>query len=199
MFSLVRSLVLSLFVILLLLVSPTTSGQSEPQPAFISDNLVVYLHSGPGNQFRIIGTLTAGTPVFKLAEADNYVQIRFDDNRTGWLLQEHLSFTPGIREQFGILETRFTAQSEQLNLLLQTADEAQGSLQRLTQERDQAQAELALLKVSNERLTKELDAQQASFWQQPMVLGSAILLFGLLFGLILPKLIPQRRNSDRWM
>ena len=32
-----------------------------------------------------------------------------------------------------------------------------------------------------------------------MVLGSLILLAGLLFGLILPLILPKKRNNERWM
>jgi SH3 domain protein len=174
-------------------------AQTEQQPAFISDNLVVYLHSGPGNQYRIIGTLTAGSEVIKLAEQDGYVQIQVDEARSGWIPKDNLSFTPGIRRQLTDLQSRFEQQSVRLTELEQFSSEGQQAMQRLKLERDQAQAELEQLKRSNERLSKELEAQQASFWQQPMVLGGAILFFGLIFGLILPKLIPQRRNSERWM
>jgi SH3 domain protein len=198
MFSIFRSCCRRLFLLSLLCWLPA-QAQTEQQPAFISDNLVVYLHSGPGNQYRIVGTLTAGSEVIKLAEQDGYVQIQVDEARSGWIPKENLSFTPGIRSQLTDLQSRFEQQSVRLTELEQLSSEGQQALQRLTLERDQAQAELEQLKRSNERLSKELDAQQASFWQQPMVLGGAILLFGLLFGLILPKLIPQRRNSERWM
>ena len=199
MFSIFRSCGRRLFLLSLLLCWLPAQAQTEQQPDFISDNLVVYLHSGPGNQYRIVGTLTAGSEVIKLAEQDGYVQIQVDEARSGWIPKENLSFTPGISSQLTDLQSRFEQQSVRLTELEQLSSEGQQALQRLTLERDQAQAELEQLKRSNERLSKELDAQQASFWQQPMVLGGAILLFGLLFGLILPKLIPQRRNSERWM
>ncbi len=199
MFKLFRSLVAPLFLLSVVLYQPTVNSQTSQTPAYISDNLAVYLHSGPGNQYRIVGTLTAGSDVVVLSEQDGYVQIQFEENRNGWLLKEHISYTPGLRSQLDELQNRFEQQSVRLTELEQDSGQGQQVVQRLTLERDQALAELEQLKRTNERLSNELDAQQASFWQQPMVLGGAILLFGLLFGLILPKLIPQRRNSDRWM
>jgi SH3 domain protein len=199
MFSLFRSFCQWLFLFSLLLCVFAVKAQTSATPAFISDNLVVYLHSGPGNQYRIVGTLTAGSSVLRLAEEEGYVQVQTEDNRSGWLPKEHLSLTPGLRAQLAELQSRFEQQSVRLTELEQDSGQGQQVVQRLTLERDQALAELEQLKRTNERLSNELDAQQASFWQQPMVLGGAILLFGLLFGLILPKLVPQRRNSDRWM
>ena len=50
-----------------------------------------------------------------------------------------------------------------------------------------------------EQLKVQLENTQSSIWEKPMVLGSLILLAGLIFGLVLPLLIPKRRNSERWM
>lgn len=199
MFSLFRSSVRPLFFIALLGFWLPAQSQTEQTPAFISDALVVYLHSGPGNQYRIVGTLAAGSSVVRLSEESGYAQIQYDDNKTAWLPKEHLSFTPGLSVQLSELQATFTEQSSRLAELEQANTLLQTDLHRITQERDQAQQELQQLNRNNERLTTELAQTEASFWQQPMVLGGAILLFGLLFGLLLPKLIPQRRSSERWM
>lgn len=199
MFSLFRSSVRPLFFIGLLTFWLPAQSQTDQTPAFISDALVVYLHSGPGNQFRIIGTLAAGSSVMRINEENGYAQIQFDGNKTGWLPKENLSFSPGLRSQLSELQTSFTELSAQVTELEQANSLLQTDLNRVALERDKVQQELAQLNRNNERLTAELNQTQASFWQQPMVLGGAILLFGLLFGLILPKLIPERRNSERWM
>ncbi|GGW56243.1 TIGR04211 family SH3 domain-containing protein [Alishewanella tabrizica] len=199
MFSLFRSSVRPLFFVSLMLFWLPAQSQTEQTPAFISDALVVYLHSGPGNQYRIIGTLAAGSSVVRLSEQDGYAQIQYDSDKTGWVLKEQLSFTPGLNAQLSELQATFTEQSSRLAELEQSTNQLQTDLNRVTLERDQAQQELAKLSLSAERLTRELAQTQATFWQQPMVLGGAILVFGLLFGLMLPKLIPHRRNSDRWM
>ena len=114
MFSIFRSCCRRLFLLSLLLCWLPAQAQTEQQPAFISDNLVVYLHSGPGNQYRIVGTLTAGSEVIKLAEQDGYVQIQVDEARSGWIPKDNLSFTPGIRSQLTDLQSRFEQQSVRL-------------------------------------------------------------------------------------
>lgn len=199
MFSLFRSCVHSLFLISLLLFWLPAQSQTDQKPAFISDALVVYIHSGPGNQYRIIGTLAAGSSVMRLSEENGYAQIQYDDNKTGWLPRENLSYTPGLRAQYTELQASYTEQSGQLAELEQNTALLQTEINRLTQERDLAQQELQKLNRDNERLMTQLDQSQVSFWQQPMVIGAAVLLFGLMFGMLLPKLIPSRRNSDRWM
>jgi uncharacterized protein YgiM (DUF1202 family) len=42
------------------LLAPVRAGAEER--AFISEDLYVFLHQGPSSQFKIVGTLTAGTP-----------------------------------------------------------------------------------------------------------------------------------------
>lgn len=51
---------------------------------YISDELSTYVHSGPGNQYRIVGTLNAGEEVTLLSVNDstNYGQIRDPKGRT---------------------------------------------------------------------------------------------------------------------
>ncbi|MCB5227669.1 TIGR04211 family SH3 domain-containing protein [Alishewanella sp. 16-MA] len=199
MFRLFRSSVRSLFLLSLLLCWLPAQSQTEQKPAFISDALVVYLHSGPGNQYRIVGTLAAGSSVVFLSEDNNYAQIQYEEDKTAWLPKEHLTFTPGLNAQLSELTATFQEQSSRLNSLEQGASQLQATLDQVTLERDLAVQELEQLRRNNERLTTELNATQASFWQQPMTIGGVILTFGLVFGLLLPKLIPSRRNSDRWM
>ncbi|SPW27517.1 SH3 domain-containing protein [Edwardsiella tarda] len=45
---------------------------------FISDALSTYVHSGPGNQYRIVGTINAGDPVTLLGvnQQTQFAQIR---------------------------------------------------------------------------------------------------------------------------
>ncbi len=199
MFSLIRSFVRTLFLFSLLACWQPAYSQTEPVPAYISDALVVYLHSGPGNQYRIVGTVAAGTDVMQLAQENGYAQIQYEDDKTGWLPQEHLSYTPGLNAQLSELAATFQEQSARLAQVEQQSEQLQNALNQATLERDQAVLELTQVKRNNERLTLELNATQASFWQQPMTIGGILLFFGLLFGLLLPKLIPRRRNNDRWM
>ena len=195
MFSLFRSFVRSLFLLSMLVFLQPAHSQTEPIPAFISDALVVYLHSGPGNQYGIVGTIAAGTDVIQLGQENGYAQIQYEEDKTGWLPQEHLSYTPGLKAQLSELAVNFQEQSARLTELEQSSNQLQTALNQATLERDQAVLELQQVNRNNERLTAELNATQASFWQQPMTIGGMLLLFGLIFGLLLPKLIPVKQNK----
>ncbi|WP_333606698.1 TIGR04211 family SH3 domain-containing protein [Arsukibacterium sp.] len=197
MFSIVRSTLLTLFLFSALFGSGMI--QANERPAFISDALFVYLHSGPGNQYRIVGTINAGTDVTFVSEDSGYAQIRYDGNKTGWLPKEHVTFNPGLVSQLQHLNSRYNEQQQQLLQLEQLRDGLQNQLRTALAERDNALTELQQVSRTNERLSTELDATQSSFWQNPMVLGAGILVLGLFFGLVLPLVWPKRRGGDRWM
>ena len=78
MFRLIKSTLLVLFSAWLLALSAQASAQDSSKPAFISDALFVFLHSGPNNQYRIIGTVNAGQSVTFLQEDSDTGQ-----NQTG--------------------------------------------------------------------------------------------------------------------
>ena len=205
MFRLFRSSVSRIFFlpILLMVVSLPVAAQQESieKEAFISDALFVYLHSGPGNQYRIVGTINAGQPVTYLSEDTDsgYAQIRYEDNKTGWLPKEYVSYTPGLVTQLETLTESFNSQRDQIQQLEQERNELSSQLNSAIVEREKAMEQLAQGNRSYEQLKTQLEATQTSIWQNPMVIGSAILLIGLIFGLVLPALWPKRRDSERWM
>ncbi len=54
---------------------------------YISDDLFTFMHSGPNNTYRIIGSINAGSKV-QLLQANKdtgYTQVRDDRGRTGWV------------------------------------------------------------------------------------------------------------------
>ncbi|WP_213999521.1 TIGR04211 family SH3 domain-containing protein [Arsukibacterium sp.] len=203
MFRLFRSSVSRIFFLPLIVMTlswPILAQQSaEERPAFISDALFVYLHSGPGNQYRIVGTINAGEDVTFISEDNDYAQIRYEGNKTGWLPKEYISYTPGLVTQLETLTERFDNQRTQLQQVEEERNNLSSQLNSAIVERENAQEQLAQANRSFEQLKAQLEATQTSIWQNPMVIGSAILLIGLIFGLVLPALWPKRRESERWM
>jgi SH3 domain protein len=67
------------------LLAPVRGGAEER--AFISEDLYVFLHRGPGSQFKIVGTLMAGTPITVTSRNDDsgYAEDRDDQGKSGWV------------------------------------------------------------------------------------------------------------------
>ncbi|HSG52984.1 MAG TPA: TIGR04211 family SH3 domain-containing protein [Rheinheimera sp.] len=201
MFRLIKSTLPVLFSVIGLAFAGSAIAQDSAKPAFISDALFVYLHSGPSNQYRIIGTVNAGQSVTHLSEDSEtgYAQIQYEGNKTGWLPKEYVTYTPGLVSQLETLKADFAQTNEKLLATEQQRDELNSRLNQAVAERQTALEQLEQANRAYEQLKLQAEATQTSIWQKPMVLGSMILLAGLIFGLILPMIIPKRRDSERWM
>ena len=201
MFRLIKSTLPVLFSVIGLAFAGSAIAQDSAKPAFISDALFVYLHSGPSNQYRIIGTVNAGQSVTYLSEDSEtgYTQIQYEGNKTGWLPKEYVTYTPGLVSQLETLKADFAQTNEKLLATEQQRDELNSRLNQAVAERQTALEQLEQANRAYEQLKLQAEATQTSIWQKPMVLGSMILLAGLIFGLILPMIFPKRRDSERWM
>ena len=75
-------------------------NDSEGEIRYISDDLFTYLHAGPGRNFRILGSVVAGTRVTLLQEdtEKNFVEIIDDKQRTGWVDAEFINVSRSVRE-----------------------------------------------------------------------------------------------------
>lgn len=65
-------------LICLTILSVSLSWGAQAEKRYISDELDTYVHSGPGNQYRIVGTLKGGDEVTLISvdNGTNYGQIR---------------------------------------------------------------------------------------------------------------------------
>ncbi len=71
------------------------SLSSHAETRYVSDELSTYVHSGPGNQYRIVGSLNSGSTVTVLSRnaATGYVQVKDDKDRTVWLPEKPTQHT----------------------------------------------------------------------------------------------------------
>lgn len=181
-----------------LLLSPSLFAAN--QTSYISDDVFIYLHGGPGTQFRILGSVEAGQKVTSLGEAQgDYSKIIDHKGREGWVQTKMLSAKVSLREQLPALQAELDQTKADLSTALTTTDasvqelnqiksqlsKAQRELASATQERDSAQVKLASMQ-KNERF---------EMWKQ----GGFIAAGGLILGIIivyLPR--PQRKPKNRW-
>ena len=126
-------------------------------------------------------------------------QVQYQDNKTGWLPKEYVTYTPGLVYQLEKLKSDYASHDQTVQSLQQQRDNLNAQLSEAVAERNQALDQLAITNRTNEQLKQQLEQTQTSVWQKPMVLGSLILLAGLIFGLLLPLIVPKKRSSERWM
>lgn len=137
-----------LLLLLLGLLSVTSAWAGATR--YVTDQLVITLRTGQGNQYQILKTLPTGTPLEVLQQGSNgYVQVRTPDGQVGWVLSQYLIDTPVVRQQLANTEKQLAA------LRTQDAKRKQ-QLAQLSQERDTLDAQVKQLTHASETQASEL-------------------------------------------
>ena len=200
---------------------PTPAISQEPASSttpssgvnrYVSDDIFTYLHGGPGKQYRILGSVKAGTKVqfIELDASGKYAQIIDSKGRTAWIASESLQSAPSFRNQVVELQAQKqqlqpqldnieSEQARELKLKHEQVTQLSAQSQQQQQRLDEQSEELQSLRQENSKLqqslgTKEQD-EQYRWWRE----GGYIAGVGLLLGLLLPYLPRPRRRKDRWM
>ncbi|HAH03717.1 MAG TPA: TIGR04211 family SH3 domain-containing protein, partial [Vibrio sp.] len=76
-------------VLLAMLAAPAAFAQDR----YIADKLFTYMHSGPNNTFRIIGSVDAGEKITYLQtnKSTGYTQVQDNRGRKGWVESKFVS------------------------------------------------------------------------------------------------------------
>lgn len=195
----------------LLTFSVATSVHAE-EKRYISDELSTWVRSGPGNDYRLIGTLNAGEEVTLLQSNDNskYGQIRDSQGRTNWIPLAQLSEQPSLRTRVPQLEQQvkdLTAKlanidgswNERTAEMQKKVAGSDGAINSLKEENQQLKNQLVVAKKKVDAANVQLDDKQRTIIMQWFMYGGGVAGVGLLLGLLLPHMIPRRKKSDRWM
>jgi len=89
---------LRLIGLTLLAFSAATVVHAE-EKRYVSDELNTWVRSGPGDNYRLVGTINAGEEVVLLQSnaESNYGQVRDSSGRTAWIPLKELSTDPSLR------------------------------------------------------------------------------------------------------
>lgn len=199
--------------LLLLLCSLFWVSQASAATRYISDDVYAFLHAGPSNQYRIIGSIKAGEPVdFLDRNADTeYVQIRDADGRTGWMDGQFLQTDASFRSRLPVLEKELSDIRAQLASVderhaqdvadkLSLIERQQQELSVLTARLDELGSSHARLTSENQRLSSLMDDKEHQMRLDWLVHGGLVAGIGALVGLVLPMLpLRRRKRQDRWM
>lgn len=174
----------------------------EPSSShYIKDELYIFMHSGAGRNYRILGSVEAGTPITILENNRDaeFMKIKeHTEGRTGWVESRYVSDQMSRAEQLPILSQRLAdsqaslqgLQSENSRLKQQLAD-ARQELNSLKTETGEQARELKQLSTTLEN--QEKDEMIKWFTRGGMVAGA-----GILLGVILTYLPKKRSRNSEW-
>ncbi len=171
----------------------TTSG-------YISEDLIVYMHTGAGKNYRILGTVNSGEKVQLTGETKNdYSEIITDKNRIGWVESKHVSAKPGMRYVIADLNEKLASLQTDKSQLSNQLNEARIEIDTLKSERSDLQNNISALNMDLIETKSQLKNQDTSIKKQWFFNGAIVLGIGLLLGLILPRLSSKRKTSmENW-
>ncbi|WP_038174227.1 MULTISPECIES: TIGR04211 family SH3 domain-containing protein [Vibrio] len=195
-------------LVCLVLVSMLAVPAAFAQNRYISDKLFTYMHSGPSNQFRIIGSVDAGDKV-KLLSIDKdtgYTQVQDEKGRTGWVESRFVTNQESMALRLPRLEKELAEVKGKLANARSNADQEKAGLvdsletrTRQINDLEQGYSEMSQqLSASQEEVRKlraKLDTQKDDLLLKYFMYGGGVAGIGLLLGLILPHITPRRKRS----
>ncbi|ECR7717046.1 SH3 domain-containing protein [Salmonella enterica] len=200
---------LRLIGLTLLALSATAVSHAE-ETRYVSDELNTWVRSGPGDNYRLVGTVNAGEEVTLLQSDANYGQIKDSSGRTAWIPLKELSTTPSLRTRVPDLENQVKTLTDKLNNIDTTWNQRTADMQQkvaqsdsvingLKEENQKLKNELIVAQKKVSAANLQLDDKQRTIIMQWFMYGGGVLGIGLLLGLVLPHMIPSRKRKDRWM
>jgi SH3 domain protein len=192
----------------MIMVSLLAAPAALAQDRYIADKLFTYLHSGPSAQYRIIGSINAGDKVQLLSSnrETGYSQVQDSRGRKGWVESKFVTTQESMAVRLPRLEKELTQVKSQLSNARETADSEKGGLvsslearnkqiAELEQNYSDISAQLTSSQTEIRELRAKLDTQKEDLLLRYFMYGGGVAGIGLLFGLILPHIIPRRKKS----
>ncbi len=167
---------------------------------YVSDELFTYTHSGPGTKYKIVGIVNAGEKIKVVSTSENaeYTQIIDSKGRNVWMSSKYISNQPGLKKQLEELKISYSKMDKNKITLEKELDTNINQVQELKKLNSSLSKELKQVQQKNEKLNEKLDKEQNELLMRWFTYGGIVAGAGLIFGLILPYLIPSKKQKARW-
>lgn len=183
--------------------SQAEEAQSTPPPnaktAYIIDNLYTFMRSGASKDYRLLGSIDAGTQLTLLSDEQNgFIKVKDDKEREGWVEAKFISESAGLKQQYQALNNEISAMQNELRQAQVELPELQEQNSQLTEQNAQLLAQISQLQDS---LTQEQQLKQATSAKekrQLLTYGGAIAFLGLFLGIILTIVLSRRKRYEGW-
>jgi len=178
---------------------------------YVSDDVVIYMHSGPTQEYRITGTIKVGNAVttLKSNSETKFSLVKTDSGRTGWVKDNELQSTLPAKSLLPTVQKKLQEAQEKLQNIAEEnnkkfAEEKQSIIDKdnliakLVSDKKTLQQTITELKASNLELDLLQDTKDERVKMEWMMYGGSVLFFGLLLGLLIPALPRRKKNNNNW-
>jgi SH3 domain protein len=198
----IRQILVSFSILLFAVISAYAqeSSSSKNKQSFIIDELSIYMHAGPGTNYRILGTINAGSEIKTTGKSDkDYSEIIDDNDRNTWVETKYLSTKPGLRYVVAELNAKIANSSDYTNQLDGEVNQLRSSVEILTKDKNELLTQLKQVEQQLKITVSKVKDQDTKILTQRFYNGAIVLVIGLFLGLIVPRLFARRRSSmDSW-
>ncbi len=187
------------------------SFNSYSKILYVSDNIYIYTHSGPGSEFRIVGRIKVGEKVNMLQydQASKFMKIKYQGNKNGWVLGSNLQTTLPAQALIPNLESQLSATQKKLSALTENNKANQSdNLNQLASQKtliktlqvENSTLEKSVLTLKSKNLENDLlqKTRKQRIKMEWMLNGGGLLFFGLIVGLLIPMLPRRKKKKNNW-
>ncbi|MEH6649797.1 MAG: TIGR04211 family SH3 domain-containing protein [Motiliproteus sp.] len=184
----------------LLLLLVFVSGAVNSAEFHISDEVLVFLHTGPSNQYRIRSNVPSGTmlTVLEHDKATGYSRVRLTNGTDGWVQTKYIDKGRSLAQRLPEVESLLVKSREVVKEQADALNLLEGDLAGANDRQAQFTAETAQLQNEVGRLKLKIDGMDETNLMGWFLRGGALALGGVLVGLILPLLPKRRRRNNDW-
>lgn len=183
-------------LIMVLFVSAGVNGAEY----HISDEVSIFMHSGPSNQYRIISNVPSGTMLDVLAKdgSTGYTKVRLEKGTEGWVQSKYIDKGLSSGSRLPELEKALARSRQLTDEQSEALAGLESDLAKANNQQAQYTAEVSQLQNEVERLKLEIGAMDETLLMSWFLRGGALLLGGLFIGLIVPHLPKRRQRNNDW-
>jgi SH3 domain protein len=176
------------------------NNSSKNKQGFIIDDLSIYMHTGPGTNYRILGTINAGSEIKITGKSDKgYSEIIDDKKRNTWVETKYLTTKVGLRYVVAELNSKIASSSDYTSQLDGEVNQLRSSVEILTEDKNKLLTQLKQVEQQLKTTTSKVKDQDTKILTQRFYNGAIVLGIGLFLGLIVPRFFARRKSSmENW-
>lgn len=168
---------------------------------YISDDLYTFIHSGPGRNYRIVGSINAGSTVtlVSIDQEAGYTEIIDDRQRQGWVDTRFVGSQESMRNRIPVMEQQLAFSAEQLAQSQQQIEQLQAQISGLNQEKASLDKQLENLRAEQQTTQQKLSNQKHEEQLDWLIRGGLLAAGCVFLGVMLTFIPKPKKRNDTWM
>ncbi len=167
----------------------------------IADDVFVFIHGGPSNQYRITGRVRSGSSIDILKKSGDgkFVQIRTASGKTGWVDANNVSSGASMQIRLPKLESELNKSQSLVTEQSSEIENLRSELETYRTENSTYSGQLSKLQTEIKDLNRQIDNMDESNLMRWFTYGGLVAIGGVFLGLLVPYLPKKKKRRDEWL